>query len=100
MHVLTRQTLIERLRATSAAAEALRQLPAWAFDQFYAEEEGKVAFEPGYRSVINSVLDDLMFGDETAFALTVDDVERLVHKLEHAQPADDDQLDDDEFDDA
>lgn len=97
MQTLTRHMLIEHLRAASTTPQALRQLPAWAFDQFYAAEEGRLQFESGYRSVIGAVLDDLMFGDEAAFALTTEDVEQLVHRLQRAAPADnesDDELDD------
>ncbi len=96
MQTLTRQILIEHLRAVHNEPALLRQLPGWAFDHFYAEEEGTLEFESGYRLIISSVLDDLMFGDEAAFALTTDDVERLIGKLEAATPTDDDLNDDDD----
>ena len=86
MPTLTRQTLIERLRAARAAPDVARQLPAWAFDQFYAEEEGTLEFEPGYRAIMQAVLDDLMFADSAAFALKDDDIERMIAALEGAQP--------------
>lgn len=90
MQTLTRQSLIQRLQAARNEPAMLQQLSGWAFDHFYAEEEGNLEFEPGYRATISSVLDDLMFGDEAAFALTTDDVARLIRKLETATPTDDD----------
>ena len=96
MQTLTRQKLLEHLRAACATPKGIRQLPGWAFDQFYAEEEGNAQFEQDYRIIIGSVLDDLMFGDEAAFALTKDDVERLIRKLEDATPQNHHEFDDDE----
>jgi hypothetical protein len=83
MNVLTRQDIIAQLRGTKKGALTAQQLADWAFDQFYAEEEGAVQFEPGYRKVIAVVLDDLMFADTETFNLTADDVERMVQQLEH-----------------
>jgi hypothetical protein len=96
MHTLTRQQIIERLRAAGNTPASLRTLPAWAFEQFYAAEEGSIAWEPGYRRVISTVLDDLMFADDAAFALVEDDVARLINTLEHAQPTPDNDDDDDD----
>jgi len=98
MQTLTRQQIIEQLHAAAATPELLRTLPAWAWDQFYAHEDEQIAFEPGYRAAISSVLDDLMFGDDAAFALTNDDVARLIRVLEHAQPATHDEFDEDDDD--
>lgn len=97
MHTLTRQEIIARLRAANTPA-AVHALPAWAFEQFYAWEEGKLALELGYRSVLSAVLDDVMFGDDPAFALTNDDVAQLIHRLEQAQLGTDDDDDEDEDD--
>lgn len=96
MQTLTRQILLEHLRAARATPGGIRQLPAWAFDQFYAVEEGKLELEQGYRGIISRTLDNLMFGDEAAFALTTDDVDQLIRKLEVATPQDHDEPDDDE----
>lgn len=98
METLTRQQIIDRLRAADSEA-GLRALPAWAFEQFYAAEDGRLAFEPGYRHVIGTVLDDLMFGDDPAFALTPPDAARLIGVLERAEPRTDNDDDDDDDDD-
>ncbi len=98
MHTLTRQQLIERLRAVGDTPAALRALPAWAFEQFYAAEEGRIGLEPGYRRAISTALDDLMFADDATFALASDDITRLIRSLEHAQPTPDDDDDNDNDD--
>lgn len=96
MTTLTRQMLIDKLRA--AAAGTSTALAAWAFDQFYAEEEGALSFEPGYQRVIGSVLDDLMFSDQSGFQLSASELMQLSDFLAQATPTADD-LDEDEDED-
>ena len=85
MQVLSRRDVIEQLQATTQGQlDALRQAQ-WAFDQFYAEQEGRLEFEPSYRRAISMVLDDLMFGDEHPFRLTKADLQHLIQQLEQAE---------------
>ncbi|HEX6289355.1 MAG TPA: hypothetical protein VFZ66_09205 [Herpetosiphonaceae bacterium] len=99
MERLTRQQLIEQLRAAATGEIEIHTLSSWAFDQFYAEEEGTVEFEPGYRRAIGAVLDDLMFGDQPGFYLTTTELDQMIQHLSLAEPVADD-VDDDEEDDA
>lgn len=102
MSLLTRQLLIDQLRAARAASGADGMVPVgvsqriagWAFDQFYAEEEGTVEFEPGYRRLISATLDDLMFSDQPDFQLAAADLDRRIADLEQATPVAD-EMDDD-----
>lgn len=99
MTILTRQQLIDQLHATTAGTQDAQQLARWAFDQFYAEEEGAIEYEAGFRRVISAVLDDLMFGDAPGFSLTASDARRMIEELQHAEAVPDDQLDDEDDDD-
>lgn len=100
MQVLTRQQLIEQLQAAAAGKTEAQQLSGWAFDHFYAEEEGTVEFEPGYRRVIAAVLDDLMFGDQPGFYLSDTELNQMIQHVLKAEPTandvDEDDLDDEE----
>ena len=96
MTILTRQMLIDKLRA---GADDSTPLASWAFDQFYAEEEGSISFEPGYRRVIGATLDDMMFSDQPGFALSADDLAQMIDRLEQATPVADESDDEDEDED-
>ena len=100
MQILTRQQLIEQLQAAADGKIEAQQLSGWAFDHFYAEEEGKVEFEPGYRRVIATILDDLMFGDQPGFYLTETELQQMIQHVLRAEPTandvDEDDLDDEE----
>ncbi len=100
MEVLSRHDVIEQLRAATQGQLDAQRLAQWAFDQFYAEEQGTLEFEPGYRRAIGAVLDDLMFGDERSFQLTDVELQRLIRQLEQAeaQPDTHDSEDEDEND--
>lgn len=99
MTILTRQALIDQLHATHTGAQDAQQLASWAFDQFYAEEEGAIEYEAGFRRVISSVLDDLMFGDAPGFSLSSSDTRRMIEELQRAEAVPDDELDDEDDDD-
>ena len=100
MDTLTRQQVIEQLSlaATDDTSVASGRLAAWAFDQFYAEEAGEIAFETGYRRAISAVLDDLMFSDQPGFHLSAPELQQMIAHLEQAEPTEDDEEDDDEAD--
>lgn len=101
MNILTRQQVLEQISSAAAGEDETSvagQLAAWAFDQFYAEEAGAIAFEPGYRHAIGAVLDDLMFSDQPGFHLSAPELRQIITHLEQAEPTDDDEEDDDESD--
>ncbi len=93
MALLTRQQVIEHIETAGGGPASLAR---WAFDQFYAEEEGTIEFEPGYRHAIGAVLDELMFADEPRFALSEEALQALVGRLRAARPGSDDEDGDDE----
>ena len=98
METLTRQQVMEQLRSALDGTIDVHGLANWAFDQFYAEEEGAVEFEPGYRRAIGAVLDDLMFGDQPGAYLTSAELNQMIQHLLNAEPIANDV--DDEEDDA
>ena len=91
--------MIGQLQAAAQGTLAAPKLAAWAFDQFYAEEAGTIAFEPGFRQPISTVLDDLMFGDQPGFHLSAADLQQMITHLEQATPTVDEEDDDDDDDD-
>lgn len=106
MTILTRQMLIDKLRAAAVSASTQQRtgaagasLASWAFDQFYAEEEGSISFEPGYRRVIGAAIDDVMFSDQPGFQLSADDLAQMIDRLEQATPSADESDDEDEDED-
>ncbi len=99
MNVLDRQAVCGRLRAFLAGKQSAASLAGWAFDQFYAEAEGELVYEAGYRSILAQTLDDLMFGDDPHFQLTRPEVEQMVQQLETAMYHEDSEIDDDEVED-
>ena len=86
--VLTREALRKQIESFVAGEIAVGALAAWAFDQFYREEEGVVVYEEGYEETIAAVLDDLMWGDNAPFTLDHPTARGLLQRIEQAQPAD------------
>jgi hypothetical protein len=68
----------ERLRGQIGDAA----LATWAFDLFYAIEQGEEEVEAGDNDLIAEALDELMFADEKPFALDDADLRRLIARLE------------------
>ena len=79
--VLTRDQLRERLDAFLEGTLSVHALAAWAFDQFYSQEEGTLVYEEGFEEVIGAVLDELMWADSAAFALDVEVARRLMRQI-------------------
>lgn len=80
--ILTRGDLrreIERFRQGELGAQVLA---AWAFDQFYAAEEERIAYEAGYEATIGAVLDELMWSDSPPFELDHAQAQSLLDRLE------------------
>lgn len=101
MNVLTRQQVIDQLRALEHNRLDAQQLAAWAFDQFYGEESGALVYESGYRAALAGVLDDLMFADQPGFQVSVADAQHMIARLEAAEAVseDEEEADDDDNDD-
>lgn len=57
-------------------------LAAWAFDRFYAIEQGEEEVEADASGAIAEILDELMFADDATFALDDADLRRLIARLE------------------
>lgn len=57
-------------------------LAAWAFQQFYAVESGRVELEAGAEPLLMETLDILMFADTPAFGLGGNALQALVQQLE------------------
>jgi hypothetical protein len=68
----------ERISGTISDAA----LAAWAFDRFYAIDQGEDAVDADSSDAIADVLDELMFADEEPFALDDADLRRLIARLE------------------
>lgn len=58
------------------------QLTGWAFDRFYAIEQGEDEVEEADAEPIGAALDDLMFADDESFALDEADLRRLIARLQ------------------
>lgn len=98
MATLSRTEVQAQIEAFVAGTLTSKALAAWAFDTFYDEEEGRLTFEAGYGRAIGSVLDDLMWSDDSAFTIDTTTAQILIARL-HEPPTDDDDDEDDEDED-
>ncbi len=57
-------------------------MATWAFDLFYAIEQGEDEAAAADSDLIAEALDELMFADEEPFALDDADLRRLIARLE------------------
>lgn len=80
--ILPRRDLIAKLEDRLAGLIDDRGLAAWAFDSYYAIEQGTLRVDPADVDPIAEVLDDLMFADEPSFALDEADLRRLIARLQ------------------
>ena len=72
-------TEIERLIQGHASSA---EVAGWAFDRFYAIEQGEEELASEDEEVIAMALDDLMFADDDSFALDDVDLQRLIALLQ------------------
>jgi len=84
--ILNREALRAEIERFVQGAHSGQALAAWAFDRFYAQEEDRLAYEPGYETVIDEVLEELMWGDSPPFTLEVEAARRLQQRLAEAEP--------------
>ncbi len=80
--ILMRNEVIAQLEQHLAGALSAAQLAGWAFDRFYALEQGDESVESTDADVIAATFDELMFADAAPFALTAGDVQRLIARLQ------------------
>lgn len=79
--MITRTELISRIEACIAGALDDTALAAWAFDRFYAVELEEETIAEADSVLISEILDELIFADEQAFALSSADLIRLLERL-------------------
>lgn len=79
--MITRAELIDHVEACLAGTLATKALAAWAFDRFYALELGEESVAEADADLMNEALDDLIFADEQDFALSEEDLRRLLTRL-------------------
>jgi hypothetical protein len=79
--ILTRNEIITRLEDRLAGRISAEALAAWAFDRFYAVEQGNEEPELDAAEPIADALDELMFADDESFALGDADLRRLIALL-------------------
>jgi hypothetical protein len=82
--MVTRNDVRTQLEQYLAGAITAEHLAGWAFDRFYAIDQGVELIETADADVIAATLDELMFADAAPFALTQGDVQRLIARLQHA----------------
>ncbi len=83
---LSRAALVAQIERYIQGSLSGPALAAWAFDQFYAEAEGRLTYEPGHQTIIDDVLDDLMWGDSPPFTLELEAARNLQRRLAEAEP--------------
>jgi hypothetical protein len=79
---LTRAEVAQRIAARLAGTLSNKQLATWAFDRFYEFELGTAQAEPAYEDVIEDILDELMFSDDSGFELNEASLRSLIARLE------------------
>lgn len=79
--VIMRSMVVAQIDARLAGTIGDKELAAWAFDHFYAEETGNIDYEVGSEPLLASVLDSLMFGDDPHFRLSENELLDLRTRL-------------------
>ncbi len=80
--ILSRRDVIAKLEDRLAGRIDDRGLAAWAFDSYYAIEQGTLSVAPEDADPIAESLDDLIFADDPSFALGDADLLRLIARLQ------------------
>lgn len=79
--MLTRTDLIVTIEQKLAGLLSSEAVAAWAFDRFYAAEQGEEEFAAEDSALIAEILDDLMFVDDEHFALAESELRALIARL-------------------
>lgn len=82
--MLTRTDLIATIEQHLAGNLSYAALSAWAFDRFYAEDQGEEEFPEDDAELIAEILDDLMFADDEQFALEASELQAMIVRLQQA----------------
>lgn len=80
--IVQRSDVIARLEERLDGRISAERLAMWAFDLFYAVEQGEQSVAESDADAIAEVLDDLMFADDPSFALDEADLRRLLARLQ------------------
>lgn len=80
--MVQRNDVITKITERIAGKLSAAALANWAFDLFYAIDQGQEAVAPDDTDALADVLDELMFADEEPFALDDADLRRLIVRLE------------------
>jgi hypothetical protein len=80
--IVPRSDVIAMLDERLAGQIGAEALAAWAFELFYELDRGQKQVDPADADAIGAVLDELMFADDTSFALDEADLRRLRSRLE------------------
>jgi hypothetical protein len=80
--MMHRNEIIARIHERLCGQLSDAALAKWAFDRFYAIEQGEETVDVSDGDLIAAVLDELMFADEKSFALDDADLRRLIARLE------------------
>jgi hypothetical protein len=80
--MIHRNDIIAKLNERLGGQLSDAAIAAWAFDLFYAIDQGDEEVHPDDSDPIADALDELMFADETPFALGDADLRRLIARLE------------------
>lgn len=80
--ILARSDVLVKLEDRLAERISSASLAEWAFDMFYAIEQEELAVDEAEADAIAEVLDDLMFADDSSFALGEADLRRLIARLQ------------------
>lgn len=77
-----RDDIIAKINARFSGQISPAALATWAFDIFYAIDQGEEVVDAEGSDAIADVLDELMFADEAPFALGDADLRRMIARLE------------------
>ncbi|MEI7772305.1 MAG: hypothetical protein WCI67_20105 [Chloroflexales bacterium] len=80
--MVNRDDVIAKINARLRGTIGDAALAAWAFDTFYAIDQGEEEVDADGSDAIADALDQLMFADEKPFALDEADLRRLIASLE------------------
>ncbi len=80
--IFERSALIAKLQERLDGRIEAAELAQWAFDRFYELDQGMLAVDAADIDVIADVLDELLFADDTRFALDETDLRRLIARLQ------------------
>lgn len=79
--MVQRSDLITKIEDRLAGRLGAAALAAWAFELFYAIDQGQREVVAEDADVVADLLDELLFADDESFALDETDLQRLLARL-------------------